>query len=905
MIRHHVQKSAADAKRYYARSDYYAPGHAAPANELGGRAAELLGVAGPAEQLHFERLCDNLHPLTGQPLTARTREDRIVGVDLTFDTPKSVAVLEALTPDPRIAEARREAALETMREIELAAAARVRKKGREENRTTGNLLWYRAEHDTTRPVEGVPDMQPHEHFFVLNATWDAAEKQWKAANLFDVLRDMPYHQAAYHQRLATRLEALGYPVERKGIAFEVAGVPKSAADKFSRRKAQVEARAKEKGITAPDLKAKLGAETREHKADGFTPDQLRRLWAARLTAAEREALSDLHWRAKHPREGGRAVPRDHPTAREAMEWAAAHVFERKSSAPASELLAHALAYGVGGFSVEEARGELERGDRFTALVDGRLHVASRAVLAEERELVRLARAGRGTLPAVNPRWEIADRRLEVDQRAAVHHLAGSRDFVTMLEGDAGAGKTTALSEARRAVEAAGGRVVAVAPSAQASRTNLRAEGFPDAQTVAALFTSRELRERARGQVILVDEAAMLGTAETAKLLRAAGELGARVWLVGDSKQHRSPSRGSPFELLKSDAGIAPARLARIRRQKDTRYKTLVELARDKPAAAVMRLAEMGWVRESDAGRYQQLAADYLAAVEPERRKVGGRWQEVSPTALVVAPTHAEGAKVTAAIREGLKGRGALDEERPFTVLRSLQLTEAQRADPHSYQEGDVIQFVQNAKGHRCGERVELSGGVKPPAQLAARFQAYRPGTLNLAVGDRVRLTAGGESRDGQRLDNGDLLTVAGFTARGDIVADTGRRRVVIDRGFGHLAHGYTTTSISGQSRTVDRVLVSLGPDALGAANRRQLYVDLSRGREWAHVYTHDAAELARAAKRDERQVSATELDRLRRAQARRARVTELLRLRQRREQAEPAVTAGRERAGERGVHHAR
>jgi conjugative relaxase-like TrwC/TraI family protein len=893
MIRHHVQRDARAAFAYYQLADYLAEGKALPPElcpQLGGRAAGLLGVAGSNDKSHFERLCHNLHPLTGEQLTERMRADRIVGIDVTFDGPKSLSVLEALTPDPRIAEARRWASLQTMQEMEQAAAVRVRKGGKDENRTSGNLVWYRAEHDTTRPIGGVPDMQPHEHYFVLSASYDPIEQQWKSLNAFDVLRDMPYYQAAFHARLASKLEELGYDVERKGKHyFEVAGVPASATAKFSRRKQLIEQEAKERGVIDATEKGQLGARTREHKSDEFTPAELRRIWAGRLTAVEQKAIAEVHWQAKRRQtEGYEPAQGD---ARAAIEHAAAHVFERKSSCPARELLAYALTYGVGKITVEDAWKELESGDRFTAEVEGRLYVASRAVLGQEQELVKLARAGKSSLPAIDPHWEIQNTALAIDQRAAVHSLLGSHSFVSMLVGAAGSGKTTLLEEARLGAEASGFSVHAFAPSAAASRINLVEAGFPDAAPVAALLVDRRLQEKARGQILLVDEAAMLGTKDTAALLRLARDLDARVWLVGDDRQHRAPGQhGSPFELLQSQAGITPARVLRSRRQKHKDYKAAVELERNRPGRGLLKLKALGWVKEvPDAERHKLLAADYLEAVKPERRRAGDRWEEVTPTALVIAPTIAEGARVSEQIRAGLKARGQLGQEREFLQLCSLQMTEAQRADPHVYRKGDLIEFTQNAPGRRRGERVEVAEGSPPPAHLAARFQAYRPGTIRLAEGDRVRITLGGRTREGHRLNNGDVLTVARFDAQGDVVDHRGW---VIPKEYGHLASGYVTTSVSGQSRTVDRVLIAAGPESMGAVNRREMYVDLSRGREWARVYTSSAEELARAAAREDRQVSATELARLRKEQTRRALLERHLELLRRR----------RDPAPERGPH---
>src|SRR6202041_2565819 len=104
------------------------------------------------------------------------------GYDFTFSVPKSVSLLYALTQDKPILEAFRGAVDETMQDIEAEMKTRVRKAGRDENRTTGNAVWAEFIHTTSRPVEGVPDPQLHAHCFVFNCTMDNAsgEQRWKA-----------------------------------------------------------------------------------------------------------------------------------------------------------------------------------------------------------------------------------------------------------------------------------------------------------------------------------------------------------------------------------------------------------------------------------------------------------------------------------------------------------------------------------------------------------------------------------------------------------------------------------------------------------------------------------------------------------------------------------------------------
>ena len=95
MIRITQQDSAGAAKRYYATADYYSEGQEL-VGSWGGKGASRLGLEGTVDKFSFERLCDNLHPGTGEPLTVRTRTERRVGYDFTFSVPKSVSVLWAV-----------------------------------------------------------------------------------------------------------------------------------------------------------------------------------------------------------------------------------------------------------------------------------------------------------------------------------------------------------------------------------------------------------------------------------------------------------------------------------------------------------------------------------------------------------------------------------------------------------------------------------------------------------------------------------------------------------------------------------------------------------------------------------------------------------------------------------------
>lgn len=830
MLRVIQNTSAAGAKGYYSTADYYTEGQEL-AGEWRGEGARRLGLFGQVDRAAWEALCDNRQPGSGLPLTLRDKGYRTVGYDLNFHVPKSVSTLYGLTGDRRVLAAFRASVAETMRDIEAEMQARVRKGGRQEDRTTGNMAWGEFVHFTGRPVDGVPDPHLHAHCFVFNATWDVKEQAWKAGQFRNIKRDAPYYQAVFHSRLAGRLAGEGFGIERTATGWEIAGIPQDVIARFSRRTELIEKTAEEEGITDPAEKDGLGARTRERKAKNLTASELLDEWRSRLTEDEWTALSGV-------RDKARPISRisGERAAEEAMHYAIDHCFVRKSVVPERELLAEALGASIGRASVDEVARQLSPCGVITGTLNGRRMATTPSVLDEERRMIDFARAGRGTRRALGDESrEFSREWLNNDQKNAVRHVLSSRDRVIMVRGAAGVGKTALMQEAAEGIREGGREVYAFAPSAGASRGVLRDEGFAAAETVARLLVDGDLQSRIRGQVIWIDEAGLLGSKSMAEVFDLASRLDARVVLSGDRRQHAPVERGSPLRLLEEEAGIIPAEVREIKRQKGTYKDAVRALSEGNAGEGFDRLDRLGWVREvPEMERYRQLADDYVAAVRARE------------TALVVSPTHLEKDRITREIRERLKDEGRLHaDERPFLALGNANLTEPQRADAVHYQPGDVIQFHQNAKGgFRRGQRLEVRDPRSLPLHLSRRFQLYRAGSIRLAPGDMVRITSNGRTADRKHaLNNGDLHRVRGFGPEGDIVLANGWR---VAKDFGHLDYGYVVTSHAAQSKTVDRVFIGQSAESFPASSREQFYVSVSRGRKSATVYTDDKRALREA-----------------------------------------------------------
>jgi conjugative relaxase-like TrwC/TraI family protein len=846
MLRVVAHKSAAAARQYYSeglrREDYYSEGQEV-AGKWHGKAAELLGLAGGVTPDAFALLVENRHPGTGERLTARTKTGRVVGYDLNFHAPKSLSILYALTGDDEILKAFRSAVAETMGEIEAQTATRVRKRGAQQNRVTGNFAWAEFVHFTARPVGGIPDPHLHVHCFAFNATYDGEESRWKAANFRDIKEDAPYSEAVFHSRLTGKLAGLGYGIERTRQGWEVKGISRSLIDKFSRRSAQIERLAQEKGITDPKAKDALGAASREGKRHGLTYPDLLAAWGVRLTADEKVVISKVRY------EKSRHALAEKITAAHSLDEACQKLFSKSSVVETNRLVAEALRFGVGQVTPDKMWREFGRREMIVRQIDGRTLCTSLDVLAEEVSLINFVRSGRGTsAPFRGRNIRLGSDKLSPEQMAAVRHVLNSRDQVMAIRGGAGVGKTTLMRRVAATIETGGLKFFSFAPSATASRETLREAGFANAETVAHLLANPKLQMETRGQVIWVDEAGLLGAHDMLEILRIAGN-STRVILTGDTAQHAPVARGDAFRLMQKYAGMKVAEVTEIRRQEREDYrKAVASLSRGDLRTAFSRLDELGAIVEiaNDDERYRQLAHDFIGL----SRK--------GSAPLVVSPTHAEGAKVTAAIREVKREAGLLGAEKSFIRYHNLQWEESDRRRVENYHAGLVVQFHQNVHGIHRGDVFRIAGfdekggvlmtGAKGleknlPLSEAKRFQVFEERGINLARHDPICITRNGKSADGRRLNNGNVFTIERFTPGGKIVLNTG---AVLDAAHGHFTYGYCQTSHSSQSKSVRDVLVAQSADSFLASSREQFYVSVSRGKESIRIYTDDRRGLQEA-----------------------------------------------------------
>jgi ATP-dependent exoDNAse (exonuclease V) alpha subunit len=221
--------------------------------------------------------------------------------------------------------------------------------------------------------------------------------------------------------------------------------------------------------------------------------------------------------------------------------------------------------------------------------------------------------------------------LSDEQRDAVRHLTGAEGLSLVL-GYAGTGKSALLGVAREAWEAQG----------------LQAGSGIGSRTIASLKWqwARGREQLTARDVLVLDEAGMVGLRQMQRVLQHAQAAGAKVVLVGDPEQLQAIEAGAALRALAERHGAAE--ISEVRRQRDGWQREATrELATGQTGAALERYEQAGMV-VGHATQEQARAALVQGWLEA-RQEAPGRSQ------LMLAATRADAAELNRLAREQLGG----------------------------------------------------------------------------------------------------------------------------------------------------------------------------------------------------------------------------------------------------------
>ncbi len=592
--------------------EYYTGGKEAPGEWIGAGAPQL-GLEGTVDADALGRVLEHVDPSSGGRLTAQRSVPTVAGFDATFCAPKSVSLLFALGGPEVSNEVRNSAdsAVKAAFAVFEDAACRVRSgKGGLTVLDGDGFVAAGFRHRTSRA--GDPHL--HTHVVIANLAHTPTDGRWTALDarpLYAWSAPVGYlYEAHLRWELTQRLGVEWGPV-RNGIA-DIAGIDRPVLREFSTRRREIEAHLDEHGQHTARAAQVATYATRKTKTStdpaGLLPAWRERADQFGLTDETLTTVLDRTSVVDPPAVGT-------PAAERLYRWLASpDGLTRSVSTFGQRDVIKAICNALpSGGRVDQVldlvNGFLESGHVVAVRVDDHAAVIYRQdgvvigartdeyrwttpeMLDTERRLLASALARRTTgVGIADPgaiEVAVASRgSLTGEQAEMVRAICSSGDGVEIVEGVAGAGKTFALAAARDAWTASGYRVVGCSLAARAAKQLEDDAGIPSS-TIDRLLAGidRHTTTLDDTTVLVVDEAAMVGTRTLARLLTHATTGGTKVVLVGDPCQLPEIEAGGTFAGLQRRLGAR--KLVENRRQ-TSRWEraTLAELRAGDPDRAI-------------------------------------------------------------------------------------------------------------------------------------------------------------------------------------------------------------------------------------------------------------------------------------------------------------------------------
>ncbi|MCV3272720.1 Ti-type conjugative transfer relaxase TraA [Roseobacter sinensis] len=453
---------------------------------------------------------------------------------------------------------------------------------------------------------------------------------------------------------------------------------------------------------------------------------------------------------------------------------------------------------------QDVRGEERFTSRDMLEAEQRLHRAALAMAERARHSVDVR-----DRDAALARAEARGLILSAEQAEALTHITDWRDLGIVI-GHAGTGKSAMLGVAREAWEAAGYRVRGAALSGIAAE-NLEGGSGIGSRTLASLEQGWAQGRDALSprDILVIDEAGMVGTRQLERLLSHASEAGAKVVLVGDPQQLQSIEAGAAFRSLHDRHG--GARIGEVRRQReDWQREATRDLATGQTEAALAAYEAHGHVH----------AADTRAAAREALIEGWDRNRRADPEAsrIILTHTNDEVRALNLAARERMREAGDLGPEVRLTVERGER----------SFAPGDRVMFLQNDRG--LGVKNGTLGTIAELDRQAMTVRTEDGRAVRFDLKDYDRIDHGYAATihkaQGMTVDRAHVLATPGLDAHASYVALTRHRDgVELHYGRDDFASPERLARTLGRERAKDMALDHAGTDpAEGFAARRGIDV---------------------------------------------------------------------------------
>ena len=541
--------------------------------------------------------------------------------------------------------------------------------------------------------------------------------------------------------------------------------------------------------------------------------------------------------------------------------------QREAAFDVDRVAKQALDLGVRGVTIDQVEARVQRLIEKGKLIPGEIRVEGKmvdavttpeALATEERILTRIEQ-GKGTATSIVAAADAPDRlqaasphELNPGQLAAATMIVAGEDRHVVVQGVAGAGKSTMLEAVARVAESEGKTVLGLAFQNKMVADMKEGAGI-EAQTIASFIwhnqahaaepntqAAQDKREALKDTIIVVDETSMVSSGDMLKLLTIAEAMGIeKVAMIGDRQQLSSIDAGKAFAMAQA-AGAPMARMDENIRQRTDQLRTVAALANVGKAGQALRVLGDKVVENADPATH---AAEMWLALSPEERgltavfasgrEARGTINETIQAGLVEEGTlKGEGVAVT--IHESVsKTREELRYADTYKVGQSLRVTG--QVPEVGLQRGmyEVTRIFANGKVEieRGGRKVRFEPQKIDPTIEKDRLELTTKKEVTLHEGDRIRWTDNDKQRG---MLNSAMATIT-ETENGRVTVELASKDTVTlernDPMLSRLDLAYSLNMHMAQGITTDKAITVMLSHEKNLSNQRLFNVGVTRVRD--------------------------------------------------------------------------
>lgn len=860
---------ASKAEEYYYQAD---PVFSLNEHTWVGQGAEHLGLKGNVDFEATSLLLRGFSPDGSQRLAGRESDhERNAATDIPLSLPKSFSLVALY--DEKFREGLKQAFVDTAKFVEQNIYGRQTVDGKTEL-VDGKMIGSLYFHSTSR----AGDAHIHGHLLIMNVVErpDGTHSTLENHPLFKAQTEI--RQELYSNIAAVAREH-GYGVDLhldKGLAVvpEISGIAKEVRDQFSKRHTAIE--------KASDL-----ANTIRERLPSLPERDVNELVQLQTKAAKDKNLSQHEMIRSHDlqlqgigtssqaviaaaRTAGATQQQERLTAGEYVRMAVTDLVERESVVSRNDILSTAVRLSVG----DTTRTELEKAFHIATAQRDILELGVNRFTTPDmqRMEVDVARVAVGQSAAFSPLMSRDDARAAVKlyeqdkgfettkgQAVAIEHVLSGTGRLMLIQGDAGAGKSTAFDAVNNAVSSIAcnsGEITVRGFGFQGKAAAVLEQGSGiSSQTIHSFLQSKSDWDGQSRQLWVVDEASMVGSRQMHGMLERAVAENAQIVLVGDQKQIMAISAGKLFVDLQQQGLVSTSIMDEVLRQKTDYTRDVAAALKDHNMAKAFDLLDQrGNIHQvaDSADRINQAAERYIAAGDG---------------ALAVTVTNRDRVELIQQIRTVEKAQGRIDsEDHNFHVRQPVSLIGVATRLAVSYEVGNSVFLNKDIDG------MQKSGEMLITAQDTSRncitvmdsrgneheirvrqhgnsLSQYRETETAFSVGEKIIWTKNDNSDYGKEngIKNGVTGTIEDIrdgvatirTEQGNVIQQQ------MDGAF--ITNGQAITIDKSQGVTASHVVTLMPSDAPAELlSENKAYVALTRMTSGVEIVTDNKDQLLEA-----------------------------------------------------------